>query len=86
MLEEPDTHGYSKPLIGFSVVSALSVLAKPSFAMVFLPAMGILVLIYWLRDIKGRFSDAMKLLAAVIPTILILLFQVVFFQFDNEAT
>lgn len=86
MKEKIIVNDYRKYLIGFSVMSALSVLAKPSFMMVFLPAMGLYTLFYWMNDIKGRFGDAMRLLAAVMPTIIILLLQVVFFQFFNDVT
>ena len=74
-----------KYLIAFSITSALSVLAKPSFMMVFLPAMGLFVLLYWTKDIKGRFCMAMHMLIAVIPTIAIILFQFLFCQFYNDG-
>ena len=77
---------YRKALVCFSVFSVLSVLAKPSFMMVFLPAMGCYAFIYWMRDVKGRFPDAIKLLVAVLPTFAVLLGQSVFFQFIDEGT
>lgn len=72
-------------IVGFSILSALSVLAKPSFMMVFLPAMGIYVFLYWKKDFKGRFCNAMRLLYAVIPTIAIILYQFLFCQFYNDG-
>lgn len=66
---------YKKNLILFALFSALSILAKPSFALVFLPAMGAVVLIYMIlnRTIKiGILS-----LLAVIPSAILLLFQFV---------
>ncbi len=86
MEEKGEKKEYKHALIGFSVFSVLSLLAKPSFMMVFLPAMGFLTFICWIREVKGRFPDAMRLLAAVLPTVAVLLGQTVFFQFIDDGT
>ena len=74
-------------LVLFSLFSTLSVLAKPSFMMVFLPAMGIYVLFfYWMRDFYGKMTDAIRLLMAACPSLVIIIFQFLFCQFYNEGT
>lgn len=70
-----DGQNYRKELYAFSVASVLSSLAKPSYTIVLIPAAGILVFLYWMKDIKGQFLMAAKMLLAVIPTIIIILFQ-----------
>lgn len=70
-----------KKLIAFSIASALSTFAKPSYTIVLLPAAGVCVFLYWMRDFKGNFIFAVRMLAAVVPTILILLFQ---FLYDTQ--
>ena len=77
---------YRHYLIGFSVSSILTVLAKPSFMMVFMPAMGIYAFFFWMKDIKGRFTNVMKLLLAVMPTAIIVFGQMIFFQIVNAGT
>lgn len=86
MEKKSNTKEYCKALLGFSVFSVLSVLAKPCFMMVFMPAMGIYAFDYWVRDLKGRLPDAMRLLGAVIPAFIILLGQSFYFQFVNDGT
>ena len=77
---------YKHILFIFGLFSVLSVFAKPSFMMVFLPAMGIYVLKYWMEDFKGRFPYAMNILVAVLPTIGIILLQFLFCQFYMGGT
>ena len=76
----------SQNLLAFSFLSALSVLAKPSFMMVFLPAMCLYVLLCSLRNRESMFSNIAKILKALIPAISIILFQFIFCQFFNERT
>lgn len=65
-----------KELLMFSVFSLLSALAKPSYTIVLLPAAGILVFFYWIRDLKKNFGAAMRMLAAAAPALLIELYYV----------
>ncbi len=70
----------------WSVITALSVIAKPSYAMVLMPASGLLVFIYWLANFKTRFRSAMRILIAALPTICLVVFQFVYTQYCYTGT
>ena len=55
----------------------LSVIAKPSFTIVFLPIAGIVTLVILFKDFKANFIFSLKLLLAVLPTLIILIIQYV---------
>ena len=63
----------AKDLIGFGVFSFLSVIAKPSFAVVFLPAMGLFTLITMVS--KKDIIVGIKTILAVLPSVAVLIFQ-----------
>lgn len=60
-------------LLGFGVFSLLSVLAKPSFATVFLPAMGLYTLVVMIKNKDLRIG--IKTLISVLPSVIILFWQ-----------
>lgn len=65
----------NKDLICFMIGCMLSVLAKPSFTIVFLPVAGFVTLVIWSKEWKNNFRFALKLLLAVLPTLIILIMQ-----------
>ena len=74
---------FQKELFYFSILTALSVVGKPSYATVFLPTMGFVVFMKMLKnkDIKiGLLS-----LAAVAPSILLMIWQLFFIQRYSAA-
>lgn len=74
---------FIKELLYFSICTALSAAGKPSYATVFLPAMGLVVLIKMLKnkDIKiGLIS-----LAAVAPSIVLMIGQLIFIQRNSAV-
>lgn len=67
-----------KYLFGFGIMSLLSVLAKPSYAFVFLPAMGILVLLIMISEKKLKCGFLS--FVAVLPSVIIMLAQYLFMR------
>ncbi len=65
--------GYIKYIVLFSIMTFLSVGAKPSYAVVFLPAMGIYTLYYMIQNRKLYFG--ITALLAVFPSLVLLLIQ-----------
>jgi hypothetical protein len=64
-------------LIGIlSLILLCSVLAKPSFIQVFLPAVGIFLLIELIKSKRKLLTFCLKIAAAFIPTIIILFLQI----------
>ena len=64
-------------LLIFMISCFLSVIAKPSFTIVFLPIAGIVTLVILFKDFKANFIFSLKLLLAVLPTLIILIIQYV---------
>lgn len=67
---------YGMFLFFFSLFLILGILAKPSFAFTFLPAMGIVTLISMIYQKSFRFG--LITLSAVIPAIMLLLYQFIY--------
>ena len=74
----------NKSIILFSIFSTLSVIAKPSFMMVFLPALGLFSFMYWIKDYKRNFIDVRRIFVSVLPTLAVIVLQFLFFQFYND--
>ena len=75
----------NKSIILFSIFSTLSVIAKPSFMMVFLPALGLFSFMYWIKDYKRNFIDVRRIFVSVLPTLAVIVLQFLFFQFYNDG-
>ena len=84
-LDSPESEEGRRYLILFSIFSALSVFAKPSFMMAFLPALGVYTFLFWMKDLKGNFFIVRHIFVSVLPTIVILILQFLFFQFYNDG-
>ena len=69
---------YKKELFYFSILTAFSVAGKPSYATVFLPAMGIVILMIMLRN--KELQIGIISLAAVMPSLLLMVGQLFFMQ------
>ena len=65
--------GEYKYLLGFSLFMLLSILAKPNFAIVFLPAMGLQTLYIMIR--RKDIFYGIKMFLAVVPSLALLVFQ-----------
>lgn len=74
---------YSKELILFSTFLFLSVLAKPNFAFVFLPAMGLVTLIFMIQNKVLKIG--FQLLGSVMPSALLLVIQFAYLSANTEA-
>lgn len=70
-----DGKSYGMELILFAVSIFLSVLAKPSYAFVFLPAMGLVTLIHMIQT--KTWKVGLQLLAGVLPAGILLIWQFV---------
>jgi hypothetical protein len=64
-----------KNLLGFAIFLFLSALGKPSVALVAIPAMGIMCFVTLIMSFKRRILSAIIILAAVIPTLILMLWQ-----------
>ena len=64
---------YIKEMVMFSALMMLSILGKPSFAFVLIPAMGIETLIVMIKN--RRISFGIAALIAVLPPLVLILFQ-----------
>lgn len=73
---------YKKSLVGFGVFSFLSVAAKPNFAYILFPAAAILTLCFWGKSIKDNFSKALAILVSVIPSCVLILYQMLYMTDD----
>ena len=80
--EEKDRKSYAY-LFGFAVFMMLSILAKPNFAVVFLPAMGLQTLFYMIKNKDLLYG--IKLLVAVIPSAVLLIYQQKFMTSNTVA-
>lgn len=69
---DEDSNG-TKKLTIFSILCFLATIAKPSYTVVFLPAMGIVALIYMIKN--HDMISGIKLFLAVTPTIITLFLQ-----------
>lgn len=67
----------------FGITALLSVIAKPSFAIVFLPALGIYTLIYIIKNKELRFGTIA--LFSVLPSLVLLVFQQIWVSSNSEA-
>jgi len=67
---------YTKPLIWFGVMTLLSVFTKPNYAIVFLPAMGIITLVSMIE--KKSLKIGLALMGAVLPSLVALLWQMTY--------
>ncbi|MBQ6094535.1 MAG: hypothetical protein IJL09_03975 [Lachnospiraceae bacterium] len=67
----------------FGLLSFFSVLAKPNFAFVFLPAMGIVILEKMIRD--GSIRIGIMAFLAVLPSLILMLWQFCFITDDTVA-
>lgn len=72
----------NRELILFGVFSVVSILTKPSFAVVFLPAMGVFTLIYMIKD--KSILLGIKTFISVIPSLAVLLLQLAFMNSTSE--
>lgn len=72
-----------KYAILFSITTLFSVAAKPSYAIVFLPAMGIYTLYYVIRNRRWRF--AVEAFMAVLPSLILLILQQSWMSAHTEA-
>ena len=72
----------SRELMLFGLFSVISILTKPSFAVVFLPAMGIYTLVYMIKD-RNLFLG-IKTFIAVIPSLIVLFGQLAFMKSTSE--
>lgn len=63
-------------LVAFSLITLVSCFAKPSYAFVFLPGMGIYVLILLFKDFKRNLKKiGIPMLLAAMPSVVVLLLQ-----------
>lgn len=73
---------YLAPAIGFGVMTFLSILAKPSYAIVFLEGMGLLTLI---RMIKHKKLDVgIAAFLCVLPSVIFLAWQMVYVKGNSQ--
>lgn len=72
-----------KCIIFFSITTFISIGAKPSYAIVFLPAMGIYTLIYMIHEKEVWFG--VKAFIAVLPSLLLLIIQQRWMSLNTEA-
>lgn len=75
--------GYYKYMVFFSISSLASIGAKPSFALVFLPAMGIYTLYFMIQHKEIWFGVAAFI--AVLPSLVLLVVQQVWVSAQTEA-
>lgn len=80
MYESGDRHKYA---VFFSITTSISVTAKPSYAIVFLPAMGIYTLYYMARNKRLKF--AAEAFMAVLPSLILLILQRRWMSIHTEA-
>ena len=73
-----------KDYFGFSVAALLSIFAKPSFAIVFFPAMGILCLYNWIKTKNHRF--ALSMILSIFPSVIALIWQMMYTKAHSSAT
>ncbi len=78
-----------KPIVLLTLFSALLVLsayAKPSFAIVLVPAMGLYIAVYILKDFKNRLLNVgIPLLLSVIPLIVVLIAQYLYVRANSSS-
>jgi len=67
----------------FSVSMFLSILSKPNFAFAFLPAMGLVTLIYMIQ--KKSMKLGLQLLGAVAPSLILLIVQFAYLSLSTSA-
>ena len=72
-----------KYLIGFALSLVLSLFAKPSFAVVFLPAMGIVSLIKIIKNKDLKWGTGLFL--ATIPSLIVMIWQFLYMRNNSEA-
>lgn len=85
-------NGLKRYYIYLAVVLLLSAAAKPVFAEMFIPAVGLLMLLEWINRIRQRdgssaayFRQCLKMLLCAAPTILYILLQFLSFFFWGES-
>lgn len=80
---DEEIEGKYKWIFIFSIMLTLSVISKPSYAITFLPGMGIMILILMIR--KKSFIVGLITLAAVLPSLCLMVIQEMYISLHSSA-